>query len=222
MNIATVTTSSENESDNHYGKARNLTNSGPISQWIVDRPDGNKYVWVLLDIPVQILIYICGLLPRTGKQQTTHIFTNYYLEGSNDNRSYYQIFESTLPVNEDRYFEFDVTPSYKYFWLTSTGRQQFGLREVSLYEATPHRGLEGEKGQTGETGPPGPRGRRGVDGIGQGTAFIHYSLKDLEETAKVEGMVLFNTLGNYIDENFMLNYDGTTKYLLRMRRISTK
>ena len=54
------------------------------------------------------------------------------------------------------------------------------------------RGLRGEKGEAGETGPPGPRGRKGVDGIGHGTAFIHYCLKDLEETAKVEGVVLFN------------------------------
>ena len=222
LNIATVTTSSENGGENHYGKVRNLTDNDPISQWIIDRPDVNKYVWVLLDIPVPIQIYKCGLFPRTFKQQTTHVLTHYYLEGSNDKKSYYRIFESSLSVNEDRYFEFDVTPPYKYFRLTCTGRQQFGLREISLYEATPHRGLRGEKGEAGETGPPGPRGRKGVDGIGHGTAFIHYSLKDLEETAKVEGVVLFNTLGNYTDGNFTFNYDGMTRYLLSMRRISTQ
>ena len=72
-------------------------------------------MWVLLDIPVPIQIYKCGLFPRTGKQQTTHILTHYYLEGSNDKKSYYRIFESSLSVNEDRYFEFDVTPPYKIF-----------------------------------------------------------------------------------------------------------
>ena len=127
-----------------------------------------------------------------------------------------------MSVNEVRYFECVATPPYKYFRLTCTGRQLFRLREISLYEATPHRGLRGEKGEAGETGPPGPRGRKGVDGIGHGTAFIHYSLKDLEETAKVEGVVLFNTLGSYTDGNFMFNYDGMTRYLLSMRRISTQ
>ena len=61
-----------------------------------------------------------------------------------------------------------------------------------------------------------------MDGIGHGTAFIHYSLKDLEETAKVEGVVLFNTLENYTDGNFTFHYDGMTRYLLTMRRISRK
>ena len=49
-----------------------------------------------------------------------------------------------------------------------------------------------------------------MDGIRHGTAFIHYSLKDLEETAKVDGVVLFNTLGNYTDGIFTFNYDGMT------------
>ena len=61
-----------------------------------------------------------------------------------------------------------------------------------------------------------------MDGIGHGTAFIHYSLRNLKETAKVEGVVLFNSLGNYTDGNFRFNYDGLTSCLLSMRRVSTK
>ena len=80
-------------------------------------------------------------------------------------------------MNEDRYLEFDVTPPYKYFRLTYTGRQQFGLRKISLYEATPHLGLRGEKGEAGETGPPGPRGRKGVNGIGHEESLYTLFLK---------------------------------------------
>ena len=94
-------------------------------------------------------------------------------------------------MNEDRYFEFDVTPPYKYFRLACTGRQQFGLREISLYEATPHRGLRGEKGEAGETGPPDPKRRKGVDGIGHGTAFMHYSLKDYNTVLLLLQLILY-------------------------------
>ena len=58
LNIATVTTSSENGGENHYGKVRNLTDNDP---------DVDKYVWVLLDIPIPMQIYKFGLFPRTGK-----------------------------------------------------------------------------------------------------------------------------------------------------------
>ena len=112
LNIATATTSSE-KGNNRDGKARNLEDKDPISQWIIDRTAVNKYVLVLLGIPVPIQLNICWLFPRTGKQRTARILTHYYLEGSNDDKSHYRIFESSLPVNEDRYFEFDVTPAYK-------------------------------------------------------------------------------------------------------------
>ena len=41
------------------------------------RPDVNKYVWILLDIPVPLKIFKCELFPRNGKRQATQILTHY-------------------------------------------------------------------------------------------------------------------------------------------------
>ena len=61
-----------------------------------------------------------------------------------------------------------------------------------------------------------------MDGIWHTTDLIHYSFKHLEETVKVEGVVLFNTLGNCRDGKFTFNHDGMTRYLLSVRRNATQ
>ena len=133
-----VTTSSEFGGNGTYGKARNLIDGDPRTQWIIKKEDVDTYVWVWFEMSTPKQIYRCELSPRTGKQKSTHTLTHYTLEGSPslDSLSYNKIFESTDVVDQDRSFEFDVTPGYKYFKLTCTGIQQFGLTAIKFYEAT--------------------------------------------------------------------------------------
>ena len=107
------------------------------------------------------------LISSNWSQQTTQLLTHYYLEGSEDNVTYNRIFESNLDVDRDRYYEFAVTPPYKYFKLTCTGKSFYGLTHLRLYEATPKQGLKGDKGDKGEQGEQGPRGLTGSPGTVQ-------------------------------------------------------
>ena len=90
---------------------------------------------MLIELPTPAQFYRCELLPRLGKQQSTHTLTHYYLEGSLDNSIYTKIFESKLVVDQNRSFDFPITIKHKYLKLTCTGKQQFGLSKIRLYEA---------------------------------------------------------------------------------------
>ena len=214
LNTAKVSTSSGHSSS--YGSAHNLTDGDPVSQWIISKPDVNKYVWVLLDIPVPIQIYRCDLLPRPGKQQSTHVLTHYYLEGSSDGSSYYKIFESSLMVDQNRQFEFDITRPFKYYRLTCTGKQQFDLSDIKFYEARQMVGWKGDQGQKWE------KGDRGIDGFGHGIVFVSYAVENLQKRDKIVGKVLYNAWGTYIDGDLVFYKDGMTRYLIGVRRTSFK
>ena len=155
---ATVTASSFHSA---WARPQHLVDNKSSTMWIVGEHERGKYAWVLLEISNPVQIWRCDLHPRTGAQQTTQLLTHYYLEGSEDNVTYNRIFESNIDVDRDRYHEFPVTPPYKYFKLTCTGKSFYGLTEMRLYEATPKQGLKGDKGDKGEQGEQGPRGLTG-------------------------------------------------------------
>ena len=66
-----------------------------------------------------------------------HTVTHCYLESLSDNVYFTKIFESAATINITWPFNFSVTLPYKYFKFTCTGKLQFGLSELKLYEATP-------------------------------------------------------------------------------------
>ena len=136
LDSAQITTTSEYGSSGSYGSIQNLIDDDPTSDWIINKDDTNTYVNVTIELSEATRIHRCDLLPRNGKQQTTHTIKHCYLEGSNDNASFTKIFESTEIINITRSYNFNVTLPYKYFKLTCTGNFQFGLSELKLYEAT--------------------------------------------------------------------------------------
>ena len=160
MNLTNATVTASNH-HSAWARPQHLVDNRAITMWIVGEHERNKYAWVLKEVLNLVQVWRCALFPRTGAQQTTQLLTKYYLEGSEDNVTYYRIFASNLDEDRDRHFEFPVTPPYKYFKLTCTGKSFYGFTEMKLYRATPNQELKGDKGDKGEQGIQGPQGLSG-------------------------------------------------------------
>ena len=158
--IKSVSSNSQYGGNNGYGKVTNLIDGDPTLQWIINKADVGKYVFVLLELDQPTRIYKIDLYPRPGAQQTTHTVTHFYLEGSNDLTAFEKVYESNSTVSIVLSSVFNVTKPYKYYRFTCTGQKQFGLAELKLYEAAL---IPGEKGK-GEKGDQGPRGFTGASG----------------------------------------------------------
>ena len=131
-----IVSASSHHNDANWTKPDRLVDNDFSTLWIVDKSHKNSYAYILIQLPTPAHIYRCDLHPRPKPQQFTHALTHYILEGSLDNKNYNKIFESRDIVDRERIFEFSIQPPYKFFKLTCTGKQQFGLSEILLYEAT--------------------------------------------------------------------------------------
>ena len=143
--IKSVSSNSQYDGNNSYGKVSNLIDHDPTLQWIINKADVGKYVFVLLELDQPTRIYKIDLYPRPGAQQFTHTVTHFYLEGSNDLTAFEKVYESHVTVSIFLSLLFDVTQPYKYYRFTCTGQKQFGLAELKLYEAALIPGEKGEK-----------------------------------------------------------------------------
>ena len=156
--IKSVSSNSQYDGNNSYGKVSNLIDGDTTLQWIINKADAGKYVFVLLELDQPTRIYKIDLHPRPGAQQFTHTVTHFYLEGSNDLTAFEKVYESHVTVSIFLSLLFNVTQPYKYYRFTCTGKKQFGLAELKLYEAAL---IPGEKGEKGDQGPRGFTGASG-------------------------------------------------------------
>ena len=105
------------------------------TQYVINKSEANKEIFIRVKLPDPIQICEVELHPRTGAQKTTHCFTHYYFEISNDDNTYETVFESTSRLDQIRVFNFSPTTPATYFRLRGTGQQQFGVAQILIYEA---------------------------------------------------------------------------------------
>ena len=113
-----------------------MIDNDPTLQWIINKADVGKYVFVLLELDQPTRIY--KLVPLSETRRSTVYTYHYSLLSGGVERPLLLLkksYESHTEINIFSPFTFNVTKPYKYYRFTCTGKKQFGLSEIKLYEA---------------------------------------------------------------------------------------